>query len=127
MVAAVVMGLYGLVMGQYILLAFAVIGYITCHQERSLVKAGMYDEGPVDYETLSYGGHGSQGGGRRPGFVTRLRQRAALRRQLEARRRAESQQQHVDAILDKVHREGIGSLSGREKRILQRASRDGRA
>jgi membrane associated rhomboid family serine protease len=43
-------------------------------------------------------------------------QRGAWRRKQEAaaQRRAE-----VDRILDKVHREGLGSLSGREKKFLQ--------
>jgi membrane associated rhomboid family serine protease len=57
---------------------------------------------------------------------TRLNRGAWRRRQeREARRQAE-----IDRILDKVHRDGILSLSGREKKTLQdetRRQREGRA
>ena len=41
-------------------------------------------------------------------------------------RRVEEMEENVDRILDKVHQSGIGSLTSREKRILEEASKRGR-
>lgn len=59
---------------------------------------------------------------RRPGMIERWRRkRAAERQQREEAERAETEQK-LDALLDKVHREGMNSLSEPEKRFLARAS-----
>lgn len=51
MVGAVVMGLYGLGSQQYTLLAIAFLGYITCYQERMLVRAGVrVEEGYMGHD-----------------------------------------------------------------------------
>lgn len=63
---------------------------------------------------------------RKKGWWARWREkraRAALARDAE---RAEADRAKVDAILDKVSREGIGSLSPAEKKILDDASRRNR-
>jgi hypothetical protein len=44
----------------------------------------------------------------------------AWERKMNRRRR---EQQEIDRILDKVHREGIGGLTRREKKVLQDATR----
>jgi hypothetical protein len=46
----------------------------------------------------------------------RIRERA---KQREAREKEED----IDAILDKISRQGMGSLTGRERRTLQRKSK----
>lgn len=48
------------------------------------------------------------------------RHKGAWARKIEQERNFQSE---VDRILDKVHREGVNSLSGKEKRILQEATR----
>jgi Zn-dependent protease len=59
---------------------------------------------------------------RRPGPIQRWRQRRAEeKRQRDEQERIETERR-VDELLDKVHREGINSLSDAEKRFLQRAS-----
>lgn len=59
----------------------------------------------------------------RPGLFARWRGwRARLRAEREARR-AEELDRAVDEILEKVGREGIGSLTVRERRLLEKASR----
>ena len=63
---------------------------------------------------------------KKPGWFARWRQnraRAALDRESQ---REEADRARVDAILDKVSREGIGSLTPEEKRVLDEASRRGR-
>jgi Zn-dependent protease len=58
-----------------------------------------------------------------PGFIERWR----VRREEKKRRREDRQREElkrlVDAILDKVSREGMGSLTAQERRTLQEASR----
>ena len=57
------------------------------------------------------------------GAVRRTRRRArqgSWRRKMEKRA---SDQAEVDRVLDKVHREGIGSLTGKEQKVLQEATR----
>lgn len=46
--------------------------------------------------------------------------------QQKQQRRALEQDQNIDRILEKVHQSGIGSLTNREKRILEEASKRGR-
>ena len=48
------------------------------------------------------------------------RQKGAWARKVDRERNFQSE---VDRILDKVHRDGIGSLNNNEKRILQEATR----
>ncbi|MBL8849452.1 MAG: hypothetical protein JNG89_07200 [Planctomycetaceae bacterium] len=59
---------------------------------------------------------------RRAGFIQRWRQRrAARKREREAQERIETEQL-LDELLDKVHREGIQTLTDSERRFLQKAS-----
>lgn len=62
----------------------------------------------------------------RKGWFTRWRERRAARR--EARRLAEDVmlRERVDLVLEKVSREGIGSLTSEERRVLEEASRRSR-
>ena len=59
---------------------------------------------------------------RRPGPLQRWRQRRAEeKRQREEQERIETERR-VDELLDKVHREGMNSLTDAERRFLQKAS-----
>ena len=57
----------------------------------------------------------------RPGEIRQKYQRKRWERHVQTQRELEAE---VDRILDKVQREGIQSLSGREKKTLQRATRE---
>jgi Zn-dependent protease len=63
---------------------------------------------------------------RRAGWWARFKQRRALRRLQEQARREAELQARVDTILEKVGREGIGSLTSEERRVLEEASRSAR-
>jgi len=64
----------------------------------------------------------SQMAERRAGFIQRWRQkRAALKREREEQERVETEQL-LDELLDKVHKEGIQTLTDSERRFLQKAS-----
>jgi Zn-dependent protease len=117
MAGAIVTGLVALALNKSMLLVIAIFGFITCVQQARYVRqAGDFDfDSDVhqrSYETVQ-----------RPGFFQRWRQsraRKAAERQVEKQREAEQQ---IDKVLDKVHREGLASLSDRERAVLQRASR----
>lgn len=60
------------------------------------------------------------------GFIARWREKRARQAMQRDSEKAAAQRAEVDAILDKVSREGMGSLSAAEKRTLDEASRRGR-
>jgi hypothetical protein len=59
---------------------------------------------------------------RRPGWIESWRERRRLAKEQRARVAAEEAQQQLDAILAKVHLNGISSLTDAERRQLIRAS-----
>ncbi len=124
MVAAIGLGLYALASAHYVLLAIAFIGYITCYQERILIKAGSSETsgaGGYDYSQ----GYSSFSTSKPPrtGFFGRWRENARRRKQEAQKQELQALELSVDQILDKVHRDGIQSLTKREKQILEEASR----
>jgi stage IV sporulation protein FB len=59
---------------------------------------------------------------RRKGWIEAWREKRRAEKERRARLEVEQAQQQLDAILDKVHQHGIGSLSDAERRQLNRAS-----
>jgi Zn-dependent protease len=123
MVAAIVMGLAGMAAGNWLLMAIALFGYMTCMQERQLVRAGMRGEdGFMGYDFS--GGYNTldKGGSSKEGFWARRKRQkaeAALKRKNES---LVAEQEEVDRILAKVHEKGLTSLTRGEKRTLDQAS-----
>lgn len=60
------------------------------------------------------------------GWLARWREKRARKEMAREAERVDEQRARVDAVLEKVSREGIGSLSAAEKKILDDASRRGR-
>lgn len=126
MIAAVVMGFYGLLFSHWFMLGIAIMGYLYCHQERKLLKAGALQEAD------GFMGYDFSGGystlepetKKRRGAFAKWRDNRAQARKQSAEEAAAKQQQEVDRILEKVHREGIQTLTGGEKRTLEAASKD---
>lgn len=127
MIGAIVIGLAGLATRQFMLLFIAMFGYLTCYQQRQMLKAGMlYDEGEFGYDFSQ--GYASleaddQEAARRPSWFARRRQARAERKAETDRKRQLDEKQRVDAILRKVSKEGVGSLTPNEKRVLQEETR----
>lgn len=118
MVAAIVLGFYGLANQQWMLLAIAIMGYMACRNERMLLKFGAYDGSEPQGPRLDL----SQDRPRRDGWLTRLRKKRHARA-LELHREIQaSLQEEVDRILEKVHQNGIQSLTEREKKTLADAT-----
>ncbi len=125
MVGAIVLGLIGLLGGQYLLLGVAVFGYLTCYQQRQMLKMGAFEsENEFGYD-FSKGYQSLERGSERaprPSYWDRRRAAKALAREKRERQRLESLHQHVDAILAKVHDHGLDSLTPQERGILDEAS-----
>ena len=123
MVAAILMGLYGLMREEYLLLVIAVMGYIACYQQRQRLKAGgIQADGYMGYDFS--GGYSTLEPGRRsPGPLARWRQRRAQARDGRVEEDRHQQETEVDRILQKVHAEGLNSLTRSEKRTLESASK----
>jgi Zn-dependent protease len=62
----------------------------------------------------------------KPGFFERWRRRRAAKRARDEAALRERAQGQVDAVLEKVSREGMGSLTDSERRVLEEASRRAR-
>jgi membrane associated rhomboid family serine protease len=61
-----------------------------------------------------------------PGILAGMRQRWQRWRQERSAAASAADQQELDRILEKVHRDGLQSLSGSERRVLERQSRRSR-
>ena len=119
MVGAVGIGLYGLAHNTMLLLLIAVFGFYVCYQQARALRYGV--EGADLYGGgEAVGGYGTVDRG--PGFFERRRAAKAQRRAEEEARRARAEEAEVDRILAKVSSDGLDSLSGKEKRTLQKAT-----
>jgi Zn-dependent protease len=122
--------------GGLLLLVFGLLGIMTCRQvKRNLQFAPVYtgDAPPVSaweddsagFGAVPYGGYASDSGGdgkkkkSKPGFWTR---RALMKMEREGKK-AEEERERMDALLEKISREGIGALTKRERDFMNRASK----
>lgn len=126
MVLAVLTGLFALWAGEWILIGIAVLGYMACFQERKMVQASAAVEpGYMGYDFS--GGYSTldkaSGTPRQPGFFAKWKQKKQQGRWKAERERAAAEQLKVDAILDKVKTQGIASLTNKEKKLLEDATR----
>ena len=134
MVGAIVIGLLGIVTGALILFAIAFFGYFTCWQQRQAIKSGVYEEGNEfgydfsrGYTSLESGTMVAQDKQETPSFLARRRARRAQAKAQQEAEHLERRRARVDQILDKVHRQGIESLSPQEGRILDEETERKRA
>ncbi len=132
----VALALWGLMRpGTYgaIWLLIGIVNVQACLRERQLARhAPIYGLGATevrapwqqDPEAWKRGAAGDHDRPRlhRPSWLTRWRNRRSARREEQAREQAAALDREVDAILERVHRHGMASLSARERKVLQRAS-----
>lgn len=122
MVAAVVMFMYALLTQAFIMAGLAVFGYLQCYQLRLLARAGALQE-TDDLDISAAYDHPEQRSTRRESMFSQWKRKRA-----EARKKAEIEvlqnvEQEVDRILEKVHRQGMHSLTKAEKRTLEMATK----
>jgi Zn-dependent protease len=106
---ALAVGVFGIVAQRWRLLAIAVFCYLECLQMQQILAAAPAE--PEPWEESLQPDPPPKLRVRRPWFWQRWRQ---------AREQREEEQ--ADRILEKIHREGIDSLTRRERRILRRAT-----
>lgn len=133
MVGAIVIGVIGLFSQEVLFFAIAFFGYFTCWQQRQMLKAGMYQSGNEFGYDFSQGytslDHGEPDSERKPTYWQRRRARRALLRAQRQAQRHDEERRDIDRILQKVHQNGLESLTPKERRLLevethrQRASR----
>jgi len=124
MVTAVVLGLYCVISQSWILLTIAFMGYMECYRTRMVTRFSESD-GDDLYGRELVGGHAAfdRAERRREGFLARWRRKRAESRKAEEAVRQANVELEVDRILDKVHREGMHSLTKSEKRTLELATK----
>ncbi len=124
MVGAVILGIAGILTEHTLMIIIAVFGYLTCYHDRKIAKTEMLDDG-----TSEFGYDFSQGftsfenpetnQAKQPSYFERRRFAKEEARQKQEQEKQEKLIQRVDEILDKVHKNGIESLTAEEKRILK--------
>jgi stage IV sporulation protein FB len=122
-----VVGLYSIIQASVLALALALFIYVACQRQWLVLETGGED-GALGYDFSQ--GYTSlerdpvQAAPMKPrvGWWRRwVQRRTAKRLQRESERR-ESDDRRLDELLDKVHREGQGSLDDDERRFMKRVS-----
>lgn len=127
MFGAIALGIFGLLNGLWLVIAIAVFGYITCMQQHQVARLHQAQSGESFMGYDFSGGYGTFSGpadqrAHRPGFWQRHKEKQTVRRLRRSQVQRRLEEEEVDAILDKVRRKGIQSLTRREKRILENAT-----
>ncbi len=122
MVGAVGLAVFGIVTKEWTTLGIAVFGYFECWRMRQAIQAGAYSDEPTFGYDFSKGFGAfkdtDHGRGGQMGFFARRRARRALERERREAAAIEERQRRIDAILQKVHRDGMHSLTAAERRFL---------
>ena len=112
---AIALGLFGAIMGQWLLIGIAIFGGITCYFTHKQLE---WTQTMLGFEDDSYALSLHADEDEKEAGSGREEKRAAKRAEQEAEEEAV-----VDQILAKIGAGGMDSLSGREKRLLKRVSR----
>jgi stage IV sporulation protein FB len=123
MVGAILVGLLGLFTEQsWILLMIAVFGYMTCWQNRRMLKEqGDIAGGEFGYD-FSKGYQtfdGAEEKEKKPGYFERRRIRQTALKAVADQKKREAHEKMVEAILRKISDSGMESLTPKERSILE--------
>ena len=116
-VGAILLGLFGFVADQMILIFIAVFGGFVCYTTGKQLK---FTEEFMGYEGEDYSASvfaKDDDPPAKPGKPTRTE-----RRQEREAKKLKEEMHQVDGILEKIAKSGIGSLSSSEKKLLERAT-----
>ncbi len=119
LVGGIVLAVYGLFHGGFLVIGIAISGLFTCYQ----MKQTLREMGPDEFDYL---GHDAMdfSASLRPDPKRKTSRFAKWAQRRAARRLAQEQadQQQIDRILEKVSATGMNSLTWLEKRTLRRAT-----
>ncbi len=96
--------------------------FMTARQVREQVLYDTEDSGAFGHD-FSRGYDQPGQGESRLGFFERWKLKKQRRRAEKSEQRQERDRERLDALLEKIHREGMGSLSSSERRFLEGASK----
>jgi len=122
-----IVGLYAITKESVLAFALALFIYLACRQQWVLLETGSEDR-PFGYDFsqgyTSLDREQVQAPAARPrlSWWKRWLQRRAARRIQRENERREAEERRLDALLDKLHREGRGSLTAEEERFMKRIS-----
>jgi len=122
----VALAVWGFAMGDFFFGLVGVWVLYEAHQIRQLARFGDLDAHPAFAQTPEFDYMPDREKPRRKGWFARWRERRAQRVRAREAEGAVALRQSVDAVLEKVSRDGIGSLTPGEKRILDEASKRSR-
>lgn len=124
---AVILGMIAIGTSSFLLAGVAIFMFMVAMRERQMLQRGM-----LYAETETTFGHDFSRGyatvdraerRRRPSWFSRLRARRRRRLAVRQAREEAEMKQRVDDLLEKVSRDGIDSLTSKERRFLEQASR----
>lgn len=118
MVGAIGIVAIGLVARSFLLALIGVFGFVTCLQQRRMLAMGAGEADEVDAPWAS-----SLAPDPEPGRLERWRETRRERQVEREQEQAAASQAEIDAILEKVHREGMEALTRAERRRLEEATR----
>ncbi|MBI3857891.1 MAG: hypothetical protein HY293_19610 [Planctomycetes bacterium] len=116
------MGIWGIAQEELNLILIGAWILIEAFQLRYLIRIGELDQHPAFGDRAPEFDY-MPDPPRKKGWWARWREGRARKARVRESERADEARSKVDAILDKVSRQGIGSLSAAEKKILDDASR----
>lgn len=121
MIAAVPLGLLGLLREDFLLVGIAVFGYLTCYQQRVWLRQNLgMESGAFGYDfSKGYGAFDDAKSASRPTWWQRLRARRLAKRKAAEEAMLRKREAEFDRILEKIAKEGMGPLTRAEKRLLQ--------
>lgn len=122
MVGAIGFGVLGIITQNMILLFIAIFGYMTCWQQRQMLKmTAMADDSEFGYDfSKGFGAfEGKSESQPKPGYFARRRAAKEERRREREQAELEEHRRRVDSILQKIARHGADSLTPAERRTLE--------
>ena len=125
MIGSIVVGLTGIVSGDYWLVMLAVYFYFTCFHDRQVARTEMdevlgecgydFSQGYISLDTESPSPP-------KPGYFQRRRERKQRLRAEREKLKREQLARRVDKILHKISADGMDSLTSEERTILREAT-----
>jgi hypothetical protein len=126
------MTIWGIAQQEFNILLVGIWVLVEAFQMRRLLRMGELNAHPAfashgpEYEYLESPYRPDRVRVQKPGWFARWRQKRARAAMARNDQRDVVDRARVDAVLDKVSREGIGSLTSDEKQVLDEASRRNR-
>lgn len=125
MIGAIAVGMFGLFIEEsLLLLMIAAFGYLTCWQQRRMLREMPEMAGELGYDfSRGYAAFDDpEDKPRQPGYFERRRKRKAAQRAEQENLRRELGEQRLERILKKISHSGMESLTAQEREVLERES-----